>query len=131
MQRRRPEFAPIRDDLDDGVSGLQEKVSLIEHGAERAAGAFMMSAPARKRETMPRKTSVLLCLYLLSTFSVAAATKSWTGAVNNLWSAGANWNDGLPPADGDSLVFPNGGANRNTVNDLTGLDLVSISIALP
>ena len=52
--------------------------------------------------------------------------KSWTGAVNNLWSAGGNWTDGVPPVDGDELTFPDFASNRNMVNDLSGLDLASL-----
>ena len=54
------------------------------------------------------------------TGSVAGAqadTKTWTGAVNNLWSTAGNWNGGLPAA-GDRLVFSATGVNRTMTNDL-------------
>jgi hypothetical protein len=78
---------------------------------------------------MVRKRSLLLfavtCLFAIS---ASAATKTWTGAVNNFWSVGGNWNDGTPPAGGDSLVFPDG--TGSSTNDLTGLDLASVTFSL-
>ena len=55
---------------------------------------------------------------LLVAASASAATKTWTGAVNNRWSVGGNWSGGVPPANGDALVF--GGANTNLQNDIAG-----------
>ena len=49
--------------------------------------------------------------------TVTAAAKTWTGAVNNLWSVAGNWIGGVPGA-GDPLVFPNGAANLLNNNDL-------------
>src|SRR5262249_1715326 len=44
--------------------------------------------------------------------------RTWTGAVNGLWSEAGNWIGGVPQA-GDPLIFPGGGAaNRNMTNDL-------------
>jgi hypothetical protein len=80
---------------------------------------------------MVRRCAVLVwvsCL-LLTASTAVAATKTWTGSVNNLWSVGGNWADSLPPVDFDSLVFPAGGANRNTENDIIGLTVASIVIA--
>jgi hypothetical protein len=78
---------------------------------------------------MIRRSALFVWLTCFLATAAGADTKSWTGAVNNLWSVGGNWSGGVAPVDGDSLLFPNGSANRNTVNDLTGLDLGSISIA--
>jgi hypothetical protein len=75
-----------------------------------------------------RRSLVLFALTCLVAISASAATKTWTGAVNNLWSAGGNWNDGTPPADGDSLIFPEATGSSN--NDLTGLDLASVTFSL-
>src|SRR5437867_612562 len=68
-------------------------------------------------------------LALLFTGAAAnAATTSWTGAVNNLWSVGGNWNGGTAPVAGDALIFPSGAANTNMNNDLpAGLALQSLS----
>ena len=55
---------------------------------------------------------------LLVAASAGAATKTWTGAVNNRWSVGGNWSGGTPPVNGDALVF--GGANTNLQNDIAG-----------
>ncbi len=48
---------------------------------------------------------------------VRADTKTWTGAVDNLWSTAGNWTGGLPAA-GDRVVFGVSGLNRTTTNDL-------------
>src|SRR5262249_39308043 len=69
----------------------------------------------------------LACLILLVSGSRAAAdTKSWTGAVSGLWSEGGNWNGGVAPINGDSVVFPSGPGNFGLMtNDLSGLSLQS------
>jgi len=60
----------------------------------------------------------LAIVLLLLAASANAATKTWTGAVNNRWSVGGNWSGGVPPVNGDALVF--GGANTNLQNDIAG-----------
>jgi hypothetical protein len=71
----------------------------------------------------------LACLTLLAFASIAtASTKSWTGAVSGLWSVGGNWNGGVAPVNGDSVVFPSGPGNFGLMtNDLSGLSLQSVS----
>jgi hypothetical protein len=59
--------------------------------------------------------------------TVVSSPKAWTGAVSNLWSVGGNWNDGVPPVNGDSLVFPVGGLNNPATNDIAGLTLQSVT----
>jgi hypothetical protein len=49
--------------------------------------------------------------------TVTAAAKTWTGAVNNLWSNPGNWLGGVP-SPGDPLVFPAGAANLANIDDL-------------
>ena len=77
---------------------------------------------------MVRKVT-LVCLVSLCLLSLpaAAATKTWNGSLGNLWSVGGNWNGGIAPVDGDQLVFPDGASNRTMSNDLSGLDVASIS----
>jgi autotransporter-associated beta strand protein len=56
---------------------------------------------------------------------VHAATLTWSGTTNNLWSvggAGGNWTNAIAPVNGDNLVFA-GTTNTSTSNDLTGLTL--------
>jgi fibronectin-binding autotransporter adhesin len=48
---------------------------------------------------------------------VMAAAKTWTGAVNNLWSNPGNWLGGVP-GNGDPILFPSGAANLSNVNDI-------------
>lgn len=59
--------------------------------------------------------------------TVFSGPKSWTGAVNNLWSVGGNWTDGVAPVDGDDLVFTGDALNPSPVNDIAGLTLGSLS----
>ena len=49
--------------------------------------------------------------------TVTAAAKTWTGAVNNLWSEAGNWLGGVPGA-GSPLVFPSGAVNLANINNL-------------
>ncbi len=54
--------------------------------------------------------------------------KRWIGVVSGLWSNPANWWDGVPPVDGDSLHFPYYGAfSHNMWNDIPGLSLSSVT----
>lgn len=69
--------------------------------------------------------AVLLALACLATPS-HAATCTWTGASNHLWS-GANWSGCAVPTDGDGLVFGAGGAFPGNTNDIAGLDLDSLA----
>jgi autotransporter-associated beta strand protein len=55
-------------------------------------------------------------------------TLTWTGAAGDqIWSDPANWDKGIAPVNGDSLVFP-GGAPLTTTNDLVGLTVANIDI---
>lgn len=58
----------------------------------------------------------LAAVLILSTISVRAAERVWTGAANNLWSNPANWSGGVAPVAGDSLTFANGVQTSN-IND--------------
>ena len=57
--------------------------------------------------------------FSLSANKVEAATRTWTGATNDLWSVGSNWSGGVAPVTGDDLVFPSGASNKSNTNDLT------------
>ena len=50
--------------------------------------------------------------------STAHATKTWTGAVNALWSNAGNWSPASIPAAGEPLIFPAGVARNVMTNDL-------------
>jgi cysteine-rich repeat protein len=52
------------------------------------------------------------------TLTCTFTPKTWTGAVNNLWSEAGNWAGGVPPLPGDILSFPAGAANQSNTNDL-------------
>ena len=58
-------------------------------------------------------------LLVLATPCWAAPVVVWTGGAGSPnWSAGANWNPGHPPADGDGVVF-DGAAGATTMADLS------------
>jgi cytoskeletal protein CcmA (bactofilin family) len=80
------------------------------------------------------RKSIFVCLFTVL-FTAAdpafAGTKTWTGAVSNLWSVGGNWSGGVAPVNGDDLAFPQTTANENMVNDLVGLEIGSVSVAGP
>lgn len=63
---------------------------------------------------MKRTTLFFLVLFLPSV--LAAATKNWIGG-DGLWSNGANWAGGTPPAPGDDLVFPNLPSAHHLIDD--------------
>jgi hypothetical protein len=75
----------------------------------RETGAVQMSTFAR--------LAGLVSAMVLFSLPASAATKQWTGAVSDRWSASGNWTGGLP-ADGDALVFPAVAANQTNTNDL-------------
>ncbi len=58
---------------------------------------------------------LFLSLLFLPTQSTQAATRTWSGAVSNLWNTAGNW-DTLPSA-GDDLVFPSSASNKSNNND--------------
>lgn len=72
-----------------------------------------------KIKFIPRPLSALLAMGLLTATSLQAATLSWTGTTNGLWS-NANWSGGTPVNGGtDTLIF-GGSTNLATTNNLTG-----------
>jgi autotransporter-associated beta strand protein len=63
---------------------------------------------------------------------IAPAVVVWTGDVDGNWgtnsSGNTNWSGDVLPVDGDDLLFPLVAANRTNTNNLTGLDLHSITM---
>lgn len=51
---------------------------------------------------------ILACLSL-APLGLQAATITWTGATDNLWSRGTNWSGGTLPGSGDDVVIPSVG----------------------
>ena len=60
-----------------------------------------------------------LVLVLLSSASLHAATRTWTGTNSGSWLDPGNWG-GTPIAPGDDLVFPSGALNLSNTNDTSG-----------
>jgi len=73
--------------------------------------------------------TLLLTAGLLAAPGVSAAIKTWSGAANGNWGSGANWTNGIPPANGDILIFPSGAANLLNTNNLAGLRMGSITFS--
>ena len=61
---------------------------------------------------------LLIIVSALAAQSAFAVSHSWTGASSALWSNANNWSPVAVPANGDTLVFPTGAANRTMTNDL-------------
>src|SRR5688572_14341465 len=79
---------------------------------------------------LPNRKSVFVCLIAcLFVFATPAfsATRSWTGAVNSLWSVGGNWSGGVAPVNADDLAFPAGAASSTPTNDIVGLTIGTVN----
>src|SRR5689334_19175508 len=81
------------------------------------------------------KLEVLLCILLLAAPRAASAFPgpcSWFGnGSSNLWSDAMNWNcSGHPgaPADGDTLIFPDGRNRPASIDDIASLQVAGIQI---
>jgi hypothetical protein len=91
----------------------------------------MFGAQAKTRQARRRRSPLL---EHLETRLAPAQTFIWSGSggINNAWSNGANWQGGVAPTgsavDLDSLSFPIGAGNTNTVNDLSAAAFSSITI---
>lgn len=73
----------------------------------------------------------LLCFcFGLSCAPVSAATRTWTGTSDSLWSKAANWQGNVAPVAGDNLVFPQTGTNNvHPINDFpSGVAFNSLTI---
>jgi autotransporter-associated beta strand protein len=59
--------------------------------------------------------------------SLSASTCIWTGATSGAWSVAGNWSScmGNAPVNGDTLQFPEAGANKNTSHDLATLTSIA------
>jgi autotransporter-associated beta strand protein len=60
-----------------------------------------------------------------------AGSHTWSGATSGLWSVAGNWSAGGRPTNGESplhLTFPSGALRYITTNDITGLQLDSLTI---
>jgi len=77
---------------------------------------------------------VLLALVTLATKPAAhAGPHTWSGAASGQWSVAGNWSVGGPPVNGEtvSLTFPVGAAHFAVTNDLTGLQVDSLTFSAP
>lgn len=70
---------------------------------------------------------VLFCAWFFITTPARAAVRIWDGSYSGYWSTGANWSGGVAPANGDDLVFQSGAAHLLNTNNLSGLQLNSIT----
>ena len=76
----------------------------------------------------------IVALAAAATLPLMAATKIWTGAgvtevsSSTGWSLGANWQGGVAPAAGDSLVFPTS-EHPGATNDLGAVVMDSVQVS--
>lgn len=60
---------------------------------------------------------------------ITPTTRIWSGALNNLWTQGANWTGGVAPSSGDDLLFPATASQHATANNFAnGTSFASITI---
>ncbi len=58
------------------------------------------------------------------------STYTWTGGGSNSnWSTAANWQGGVAPTSGSTLIFGTGESQLTDVNDIVGLSVAEIQIA--
>jgi hypothetical protein len=74
-----------------------------------------------------KRLFVMSLFALTAVTSASAATKTWTGAVNDLWSEPGNWDLGIP-VNGDDVRLNFSNLRTTSTNDLSGLTLQSVSI---
>jgi fibronectin-binding autotransporter adhesin len=86
----------------------------------------MSKHPRSARRRILSSVTLLAALSIGAT-SLQASTCVWTGAVSGVWSAAGNWSGCAAgaPVNGDSLVFPQAGANKNTTHELAPLTEVA------
>jgi autotransporter passenger strand-loop-strand repeat protein len=70
----------------------------------------------------------IMMLAMLAAAPAQAATRTWDGSTNNVWSEPSNWVENMAPVSGDDLVFPAIGPNPTSINDLAGLEPQSIAV---
>ena len=59
-----------------------------------------------------------------------AASRTWEGQADGFWSNRTNWAGDLPPAPGDTVMFPASATRRTSTNDLpVGLTLSGLTFA--
>lgn len=55
---------------------------------------------------MLRFLTFALSLLTISSFQFVSAQVTWTGTTSNDWAIGSNWDSGVAPIDGDTVVIP-------------------------
>jgi len=61
---------------------------------------------------------------LADSLQAAAPSKHWKGAITRTgasWSLASNWQENIPPADGDDLIFPSTASTFTLTNDIVDL----------
>ncbi len=82
----------------------------------------------RRRRTRRRDKPFLQCEVL--EVRLVPSTFTWTGGgANTNWSTGANWQGGVSPTGGSTLVFGTGESRLTNVNDIVGLSIAEITLA--
>ena len=87
-------------------------------GDHLLTASYAGSVTFAESESVPRSHTV----------EAVVIRKTWTGAVNTLWSNSGNWNPAIIPASGDTVVLTKGPNNFSFQNDIAGLSLAHVSI---
>src|SRR5438445_11791953 len=76
-------------------------------------------------------TSIILAAAMMLAPAASGQSTSWKGTTSTSWSNAGNWTAGAPSGMTAVAFDTNSTANLATVNDLSGLTPVSITIGAP
>jgi fibronectin-binding autotransporter adhesin len=97
------------------------------------AGRWRSGWAALGSRRLPLVVLVALLAALAGPVAPTAAvptTRTWTGGGDGNWRTGANWNGGIAPNAGDSLVFPANASQLTNTNDFpAGTNFSSITFS--
>src|SRR5947209_3327953 len=77
----------------------------------------------------PWRAILSIVLAFGAVLRISAATKTWDGSSSGNWNTTANWAGNVVPVDGDDLVFPANALRFTVTNDISGLNLRSITLS--
>ena len=83
----------------------------------------------RRRRRLQVRARWIPALELLER-RLVPSTYTWTGGgANSNWSNGANWQGGVSPTSGSTLIFGSGESQFTNVDDISGLSIAEIELA--
>ena len=107
----------------------REELRQMESGA-LACGLPQRLFPGRRRRLRARRRDKLTLPCEVLEVRLVPSTFTWTGGgANSNWSTGANWQGGVSPTSGSTLVFGVGQSQLTNVDDIVGLSVAEIQLA--